>query len=270
MSSQIVPFNFKGHDVRTLVDKNGEPWFVASDLAKVLEYRDAERISRSLESDEKGFAKVGTPGGEQKMTIINESGLWHAVVRAKTDRVRPFRHWLTHEVIPSIRKTGSYGVQQPFIDQLDRRTLAQMVIDAEDAKTAAELEKAAAELEAAEAKEVAENAEAACEVFEGVDGILTVADMVKLIAQRHELHIRQCDARSLMKSWNWMTRDKADQVWKPMAYGVSRGYVVGKTSMYDHPRTGERTMSKPSVRITAKGISMFVKKLRKESQPTLF
>lgn len=270
MSSQIVPFLFKGYQVRTYTDTLGAPWFVATDLCAVLGIGNSRQALTALDNDEKGVINSDTPGGVQELATVNEPGMYSLVLRSRKPHAREFKRWLTHDVIPSIRKTGGYGVQQPSIDQLDRRTLAQMVIDAEDAKAAAELERDVAELEASEAKKVAENAEAACEVFEGVDGILTVADMVKLIAQRDDLSIRQCDARSLMKSWNWMTYDKADRIWKPMAYGVGQGYVVGKTSMYDHPRTGERTMSKPSVRITAKGVSMFVKKLRKESELALF
>ena len=73
MTAQIIPFNFDAHSVRTLLI-NDQPWFVASDVAKALQYQAAKDMARNLDDDERGRQIVPTPSGDQEMTIINESG----------------------------------------------------------------------------------------------------------------------------------------------------------------------------------------------------
>lgn len=99
-------------DIRMIVDENHKIKFVASDIAKVLEYRDATNLVRGLDEDEKGTQIVSTPGGDQTLSIITESGLYHVLLSAKTERVKPFRRWVTEEVLPQIRKTGCYVPQK--------------------------------------------------------------------------------------------------------------------------------------------------------------
>lgn len=102
-------FQYQDTTVRTIVDEEGAPWFVATDVAKILGYRDAANMTRRLEDDEKGYTKVSTPGGNQNLTTINESGMYNAVFRSNAEGAKPFRRWVTSEVLPTIRKTGSYG-----------------------------------------------------------------------------------------------------------------------------------------------------------------
>ena len=108
---QKINYGPLGADLRILIDDEQKIWFVASDIAKILEYRDAPNLIRGLDDDEKGMQKVSTLGGEQQMSVITESGLYHVILNAKTDRVKPFRRWVTEEVLPQIRKTGSYSVK---------------------------------------------------------------------------------------------------------------------------------------------------------------
>lgn len=108
---QKINYGPLGADLRIIVDDNQKIWFVASDIAKILEYRDAPTLIRCLDDDEKGAQKVCTLGGEQQMSVITESGLYHVILNAKTERVKPFRRWVTEEVLPQIRKTGSYSVK---------------------------------------------------------------------------------------------------------------------------------------------------------------
>lgn len=89
---------------------NGEPWLVAVDIAKALNFRDASNMVRMLDEDEKGTRPVSTPGGSQELTVISESGLYHAVLKSRKPEAKTFRKWVTSEVLPSIRKTGSYSV----------------------------------------------------------------------------------------------------------------------------------------------------------------
>jgi len=117
-ASPIVPFQFDAATVRAVVGADGEPWFVAADVSAVLEYRGAPDMTRILDADEKGTQIVRTPGGEQEMTVINESGLYSAVLRSRKPEAKRFKRWVTAEVLPSIRKTGSYNAA-PVIDLND-------------------------------------------------------------------------------------------------------------------------------------------------------
>ena len=80
--NQLSVFNFRSTEVRTVVI-DGEVWFVASDVAKALQYRDARDMTRLLDSDEKGTHIVRTPSGDQEMIVINESGMYHAVLKSR-------------------------------------------------------------------------------------------------------------------------------------------------------------------------------------------
>ena len=108
---QKINYGPLGADLRIIIDDDQKIWFVASDIAKILEYRDAPNLIRGLDGDEKGKQRVSTLGGEQQMSVITESGLYHVIFNAKTERVKPFRRWVTEEVLPQIRKTGSYSVK---------------------------------------------------------------------------------------------------------------------------------------------------------------
>lgn len=101
-------------DIRMAVDENQKIWFVASDIAKVLEYRDAPTLIRGLDEDEQSTQKVCRLNGQGAVdtTLITESGLYHVLLNAKTERAKPFRRWVTDEVLPQIRKTGSYVPQK--------------------------------------------------------------------------------------------------------------------------------------------------------------
>lgn len=110
--NNITNFIFDAQDgiprgVRTvLVD--GEIWFVATDVASALGYRDAEKMTRNLDSDEKGTQIVSTLGGEQDVSVINEAGLYAAILKSRRPEAKQFKKWVTSEVLPSIRKTGAY------------------------------------------------------------------------------------------------------------------------------------------------------------------
>lgn len=108
--TQMTPFHYGDETVRTHTDADGQVWFVATDIARILGYKDASHALRGLEEDEKGLHIVETPGGEQTLTIVSEAGLYTLLVRARVEAAKPFRRWVTHEVLPSIRKTGSYSL----------------------------------------------------------------------------------------------------------------------------------------------------------------
>lgn len=122
MTAQIIPFNFDAHSVRTLLI-NDQPWFVASDVAKALQYQAAKDMARNLDDDERGRQIVPTPSGDQEMTIINESGLYSAILRSRKKEAKRFKKWVTSEVLPSIRKHGSYSDQANNMSTLLGQTI---------------------------------------------------------------------------------------------------------------------------------------------------
>ena len=120
----------------TVIDE--EPWFVAADVASALEYGAAAKLTRNLFDDEKGVHIVDTPGGNQQVSIISLSGLFHAMNMRRTgviknkenrDRVERFQRWVNHEVLPAIVKDGGYMVA---IDETPEQTMARALLIAQD------------------------------------------------------------------------------------------------------------------------------------------
>ena len=107
--------------VRTVVIEN-EPYFVGKDVAEALGYGKgkslANAVANHVDKEDKGVTKIMTPGGAQEMTIINESGIYSLVFGSKLPTAKKFKRWVTHEVLPSIRKTGTYGIPQTYAEAL--------------------------------------------------------------------------------------------------------------------------------------------------------
>ena len=123
-STAITPFNFNNNDVRVIL-RDGEPWFVATDVAESLGYKSPKDAASYLDDDEKGSAIARTPGGDQKLTVINESGLYALVLRSRKPEARKFAKWVTSEVLPSIRKTGQYTAAPYTVQPTDTLNEAQ-------------------------------------------------------------------------------------------------------------------------------------------------
>lgn len=109
--SNLIPFNFDDSLVRSaLID--GQPWFVAKDIAQVLEYSRERDMHRILDDDEKGAHIVRTPGGDQEMTVINQSGLFHAIIKSRKPEAQRFRKWVTGDLLPTLYREGTYSLTQ--------------------------------------------------------------------------------------------------------------------------------------------------------------
>lgn len=125
MKNNIVAFKYNEQQVRT-IEKNGEPWFVGKDVAEILGYSDtAQAVRKHIDNEDKGVVEMTTPGGKQPVTIINESGLYSLILSSKLPTAKEFKHWVTSEVLPSIRKTGEYKItpaQQNRLDIMERNS----------------------------------------------------------------------------------------------------------------------------------------------------
>lgn len=139
--TNLISKAFEGHNIRIITDQQGEPWFVAADIAKVLEYTEASAMTRHLDDDEKGLSIVQTLGGSQELITINESGLYSAILRSRKPEAKLFKRWVTFEVLPSIRKHGGYlaGQEQDAPELIMAKALmvAQSVIDRKSQELAA-------------------------------------------------------------------------------------------------------------------------------------
>lgn len=111
--NEIQVWNYEGAEVRT-VQIDGEPWFVLADICRELEISHVKDTATRIDEDDLGQTEViDRMGRSQKAWIINESGLYTVILRSDKPQAKPFRKWVTSVVLPSIRKTGSYSVQQP-------------------------------------------------------------------------------------------------------------------------------------------------------------
>ncbi|OQX16137.1 MAG: hypothetical protein BWK73_04550 [Thiothrix lacustris] len=114
INTQLQVFNFAdGISVRTFLDANGMPWFVAADVCSALELSNTSKAVSRLDDDEKGVTTGDTLGGKQELTTINESGLYSLIMTSRKEEAKKFKKWVTSEVLPTIRKTGSYGAGKP-------------------------------------------------------------------------------------------------------------------------------------------------------------
>lgn len=102
-------FIYGGEQLRTVQRPDGL-WWVLRDVCQVLGLTTPARVAERLDEDEKGVSLIHTPGGDQKITIINEPGLYAVILRSDKPEAKAFKRWVTHEVLPSIRRTGAYGV----------------------------------------------------------------------------------------------------------------------------------------------------------------
>ena len=109
MSTEVVPFQFHSHEVRTITDERGEPWFVAKDVCDVLGLGNITKAMEGLEPEERNIltSSKGIPGNPN-VNIINESGLYALIFKSRKPEAKAVRRWVTSEVIPAIRKTGGY------------------------------------------------------------------------------------------------------------------------------------------------------------------
>lgn len=111
---ELQLFNFNGSNIRTLLIEN-EPYFVGKDVAEVLGYSNNRKaLADHVDEEDKGVTKCDTLGGKQNLTVINESGLYSLILSSKLPQAKEFKRWVTSEVLPTIRKHGTYSMNDNF------------------------------------------------------------------------------------------------------------------------------------------------------------
>lgn len=115
----ITPFLFESDHLVRVIDRDGEPWFVVVDICRIIGHSQPSRAVENLDPDEKGVSSTHTPGGQQDLLTVSESGLFTLILRSRQAMTpgtvqHRFRKWVTAEVLPAIRKTGRYEL--PKVD----------------------------------------------------------------------------------------------------------------------------------------------------------
>lgn len=165
---QITDFNFQNNLIQ-IVDTENALWFVAKqccDVLNITKYRD---MLATLDPDQRASTVMDTPGGRQEVSLINESGLYELIFRSRSPAAKPFRKWVTGQVLPTLRKTGSYAITEHHIPQTRAEAL----------RLAADL---AEQLEQAEQRLVEQAPQVQfAEAIQTSDELMSVSEVAKLL-----------------------------------------------------------------------------------------
>lgn len=256
MNTEIQPFEFENNQVRALADGD-EVLFVATDIAKTLGYGSAKDMARNLDSDEKGMHQVPTPrGGVQNMTVITEAGLYRAILNRELgyldgeqkEFVRRFQRWVTHEVLPTIRKTGGYI---PTVEaDSDEDILAKAVLIAQ--KTI-DLKNQQLRAKDAQIMELEPKAKA-LDAFTDVEDRLLIREAAKVLSNSGII-ISEKQLREWMATNDWIYKHNGS--WNATARHCMAGHLVMVMSTKHGTKAdGTKFAFPPTVRITRKGLAL--------------
>ena len=265
MNNQIQPFEFEGNKVRALADGD-EVMFVASDIAKILGYCDAEKLTRTLDDEEKGTRPIGTLGGTQTMTVISEPGLYKAILQRQAGRmevevtrefVKRFQRWVTHEVLPSIRKTGGY-IPTSESDS-DEDIMARAVLVAQ--KTIKQKNQQIAEQQT-RIDELQPKA-SAWDNFVDIDDALSVRDSAKLLSNLGRT-VGQTELFEWLDRHDWIFRE--NKHWSARQSRINAGHLmmVPPKSHGTH-KDGTPFAFPPTVKVTRKGLALIARRFGEET-----
>lgn len=248
MSASIVPFTFEGVEVRTLT-VDGEPWWVLADVAKALAIANARDLVNRLDDDEKGVGQIDTLGGRQNLTTVNEAGLFSVILRSDKAEAKRFKRWVTHEVLPQIRRTGSYGAPA------DDLALPGNYVEALEALLVRERANQALMVENARLVPRA----TAWDAIASAVGDYSVGDAAKILS-RAGVPTGPQRLFAQLEDIRWVYRG-GDGKWRAYAERVEKGFLAEKAQFHHHPATGELVLDAPQVRVTVKGVNKLRQRL---------
>jgi prophage antirepressor-like protein len=239
--SAIELFTYRDAQVRTvLVD--GDPWFVAADVCAVLGIGNPSQAVSYLDDDEYTTTLISSEGGQERPTnVINEPGLYSLILRSRKPEAKTFKRWITHEVLPQIRRTGGYSsapaLPQTYADAL--RELASSVEERERlAGKVAELEPAAE----------------SWNTLATAEGDFLVADAAKILCRDPRIKIGQNRLYTLLGQLGWVYRGAGDGRWRTQQRAIESGWLSEIPMSHYHPRTGDLVLDPPQIRVTVKGL----------------
>ena len=254
MTTQITPFDFHGHNVRVLTDEHDEPWFIAKDVCAVLGLDNVTNALRALDDDEKSNftnCNVAQNGGRAPL-IVSESGFYKLVLRSRKPVAKEFQRWVTHEVLPNIRRHGAYMTEQT-VEQIlsDPDTLIRL---ATDLKHEREARKQAEQ----QVKVLAPKAQA-LDDFTSIEGTRSVREAAKIL-RNHGVRVTETQIWQWMADHRWIFR--MENHWVAYARALDNGWLwMREYKTYGTRSNGERFALDPQVRITRKGLEALHRKL---------
>ncbi len=246
-ASSIIPFeNEEFGVIRALRDETGEPWFVAKDILDRLELD--RTAMRKLDDDEKGVDTIHTPGGDQQVSIVSEAGFYKLVLKSRKPGAKAFQRWVTHEVLPSIRKRGGYMVEVP--NETPEQTMARAILIARDT---IERQRADIDMLAGENAVLAPKA-AMADAFLDAGGAYTITQASGLL--------RQLDgSMSRRRLFQLLRVDRMmeQRTNRATARAVERGYLTNIATSFTAP-DGERRVRDPYALVTPKGLEWMARR----------
>lgn len=243
-------FNFKGQQVRT-VTINDEPYFVGKDVADILGYQNPSRdINRHVNEEDRQNYQNGSLASNRGMTVINESGLYSLILGSKLSTAKEFKHWVTSEVLPSIRKHGAYMTDQKAFDVVHNASgLADLLQQAAD-------QLKAKDIQIAEMKPKAVFADA---VTTSNSAIL-VGQLAKILKQ-NGINIGQNRLFAWMRDNGYLGKRGSNRN-VPTQYAMELGLFKTKETAVTH--VDGHTTVQITTKVTGKGQQYFINKFIRE------
>lgn len=256
MNTEIQSFNFHNAPVRTLTDEKGEPWFLAKDVCDILETR-TNNLRAILEPDEiselsNDYSNDIAQNGGKTPLIISESGLYSLALKSRKPEAKAFKRWVTHEVLPSVRKHGIYATDT---------TIDQILADPDfGIRLLTDLKKERAKRIEAETqiKELEPKARA-LDDFTSVPDALLVREAAKLLSNAGT-PIGEKELREWLSQHDWIYRHAGK--WWAASEHVKAGHLAMVASKsYGRHKDGTKFAFSPTVRVTRKGLTLLHKRL---------
>lgn len=233
-------------EVRT-IQKEGDPWFVLKDVCNVLNIGNSRDVVARLDQDEKGVGQIDTLGGKQEMTIINESGLYNVILRSDKPEAKPFRKWVTSEVLPTIRRHGMYAtpdtVEKMLADPDTTIKLLETIKQERAARLALE-----AQAEADKPKVLFADAVSASHTS------ILVGDLAKLLRQ-NGVEIGQNRLFRFLREKGYLC-SQGERYNLPTQRSMNRGWFQVKETTINQPDGSVRITR--TVKVTGKGQQYFI------------
>lgn len=246
-------FNNKEFGQVRVLEKDGQPWFVAKDVAEILGYSNTrDAISKHVDNEDKGVANCDTLGGKQDMVVINESGLYSLVLSSKLPNAKKFKRWVTSEVLPSIRKHGAYvtdGVMDQILNNPDFgiKLLTELKTEREEKKLLqSKIEQDKPKVMFAEALEIAKSS-------------ILVGELAKLLARNGITNMGQNRLFKWLRA-NGYLHKSGEQYNLPTQYSIELEIIETKTTTINNPDGSVRVTKTP--KITCKGQIYFINKFK--------
>lgn len=240
MNNEIRKFDFKGAPLRTLTDEAGEPWFVAKDVCDILGHSNVSMALDRLDDDERSKLNLGRQG---ETNIVNEAGLYVLVLGSRKPEAHEFQRWVTHEVLPSIRKHGGYMAGQ------ERMTPEQMAL-ASMRWLQSKVDEQAKQLKAQEGKVLFANA------VETARTSILVGDFAKIL-KSNGIDIGPRRLFAWLREHGWLIKAKGSSWNMPTQKAMDLHLFEVKETTISHS-DGHTTINK-TPKMTGKGQTYFAK-----------